>query len=246
MKTHSLVLAPTVLALMAAACSSSSSTATIPTIPPASSPAPSGASSPSPVSIASAVASPVLSLSPSASPSAGASPSAVPTQPVQGTVQSISGSQIALTNGTSFSLAASGRVVRAENITAADLKTGDYVAITGQRQQNNSVLATIVSVFPRSEVGLAPGQRPMPTGDLMTNATIDQIQGNTFTVTFPSGGANIELAPNAQINGRVDASISDLQPGTSVSAGVANGIANSVTINPSGSPQPGASPAAGT
>ena len=116
-------------------------------------------------------------------------------------------------------------------MTPADLKPGLFVAITATRQPDNTLLATIVSAFPASLSSTVPGgQRPLPEGNLMTNATIDQVSGNSFTVTFPGGGAKITLAPNAQLIRQVDATPADIAPGATISAAVANGTAQSISI----------------
>ena len=70
----------------------------------------------------------------------------------------------------------------------------------------------------------------MTEGNLMTNATIDQVQGDTFTVTWDGGGARVRLAPDAQIGRIAVGSPSDLKEGTAVTAAVANGVAQSVSL----------------
>ena len=182
---------------------------------------------------------------PAASPAAAvASPSPAPAERVDGVVQTVAGGQLTLTSGRGFTLPASARVLRSVPITPTDLKPGDYVAITAKRQPDNTLLASIVNVFPPSLGQVAPGQRPMPEGNLMTNATIDQVQGTGFTASFPGGGARVQLAPDARLARLVEASVAELQPGDTISAQVANEEARSVTIQPGGSPQPAASPAA--
>ncbi|HUZ76044.1 MAG TPA: hypothetical protein VMV93_00530 [Chloroflexota bacterium] len=64
----------------------------------------------------------------------------------------------------------------------------------------------------------------------MTNASIDQVTGNAFTVTFPGGGARITIAPDAQILKQVDATPADVKPGEKVSAAVVNGAALAISI----------------
>jgi hypothetical protein len=118
-------------------------------------------------------------------------------------------------------------------ITAADLHQGDYVAITGKRQPDNTVLASIVNVFPPSLGQVAPGQRPMPEGNLMTNASIDQLQGDALTVTFPGGGARVQLAPDATITRQVDASLDELHQGDNGTMQVVDNAARTVTITAS-------------
>jgi hypothetical protein len=154
-----------------------------------------------------------------------------PATRIDGRVQTVASNTITLADGASFTLTPTTRVVHQQPMTAADLKPGLFVAITATRQPDNTLLATIVSVFPASQSTTVPGgQRPLPEGNLMTNATIDQVSGNTFTVTFPGGGAKIMLAPNAQLSRRVDATPADITPGAMVSASVSNGAAQSVTI----------------
>jgi hypothetical protein len=64
----------------------------------------------------------------------------------------------------------------------------------------------------------------------MTNASIDQLQGTAFTVTFPGGGARVQLAPDATITRQVDASLDDVHTGDTVTAQVVDGAARTLTI----------------
>jgi hypothetical protein len=150
---------------------------------------------------------------------------------VDGTVQAVAGSTLTLANGRSVSVPDSARVTRSTVITAADLHQGDYVAITAKRQPDNTLLASIVNVFPPSLGQTRPGQFPLPEGNLMTNASVDQIEGNRFTVSFPGGGARVELAPDARVTRQLDASLADLHPGDAVTLQVVDGAARFVTIN---------------
>jgi hypothetical protein len=161
---------------------------------------------------------------------AAASPSAVAAERVDGTVQSLVGGTVTLASGRSVSVPASARVTRSTKITAADLHQGDYVAITAKRQPDNTLLASIVNVFPVSVGQVGAGQRPLPEGNLMTNASIDQLQGNAFTVTFPGGGARVQLAPDATITRQVDSSLDDVHQGDSVIMQVVDNTARTVTI----------------
>ena len=168
---------------------------------------------------------------PTAAPAAAiASPSPVAPERVQGTVQTMAGGTLTLSSGRSIAVPASTRVTRSTPITAADLHQGDYVAITAKRQPDNTLLASIVNVFPPSLGQIAPGQRPLPEGNLMTNASIDQLQGTAFTVTFPGGGARVQLAPDATITRQVDASLDDVHTGDTVTAQVVDGAARTLTI----------------
>ncbi|MBI3966149.1 MAG: hypothetical protein HY329_10985, partial [Chloroflexi bacterium] len=95
---------------------------------------------------------------------------------------------------------------------------------------DNTLLASIVNVFPEAMRNTAPGQRPMDLGNLMTNATIDKVEGDGFTVVFPGGGAMVKLAPDAQIGKFAIGTVADLKEGATVSALVNNGAAQSVSL----------------
>ena len=189
---------------------------------------------------------PATSAPPAPAPSPAAavapSPSPVAAEPVNGVVQSVSGSQLTLTSGRAISLPPNVAVRRSLAIQGSDLKVGDYVAVTARRQPDNTLLATIVNVFPPSLGQVAVGQRPLPEGNLMTNATIGETTANGFTVTFPGGGARVQLAPGARVTRTLDAAPSDLTAGESVTAQVVDGVARTVTITAPTTAQPAASP----
>jgi len=162
---------------------------------------------------------------------ANATPAKNPAERVQGTIQSVANNSVTLADGKTFTVSDKTRIIRVETAKASDLQSGDYVAVTAKRQPDNTLLASIVNVFPTSLKGVAVGQRPMTGGNLMTNATIDKISGDSFTVTFPGGGAQVKLAPDAQITKLVDGSPSDLKEGLAASASVVQGVAQSVQVH---------------
>jgi hypothetical protein len=147
---------------------------------------------------------------------------------VNGTVQNIDATKLTLSDGSSFPITSSTNVTRLVPITVADLKVGQYVAVTAKRQPDNSLLASIVNVFPTTGNTF---QRPMDGGNIMTNATIDQITGNTFTVTFTGGGAKVALAPDAKINQFQTAALADVKSGTAVTLITSNGSVAGIQIH---------------
>jgi hypothetical protein len=155
-------------------------------------------------------------------------PAAPPRTSVDGTVQTVDATKLTLADGKSFTLSDTTNVIRVVPITAADLKVGQYVAVTAKRQPDNTLLASIVNVFPTTGNTF---QRPMDGGNIMTNATIDQISGNTFTVTFTGGGAKVTLGPDAKINQFQKASLTDLKAGTVATVIAANGAAAVIQIH---------------
>lgn len=163
-------------------------------------------------------------------PSAAATPAKNPFARVSGTIASVANDKVTLNNGQSYTVNSKTRIIESEMAKLSDLKVGDYVAVTAKRQPDNTLLASIVNVFPASMKGVGIGQRPMTGGNLMTNATIATVASDGFTVTFPGGGARITLAPAAKVNKLVDGTLSDLKAGATASALVKQGVASSVTI----------------
>jgi hypothetical protein len=212
--------------LVTTACNSAAppSAATASSTSAPASTAPAAGSSPTVAAAASPPASPAVAGSP------GAAPSPVAAERVDGVVRTAADGRVTLETGRAFAVPPSARVLRRMTIASSDLKVGDYVALTARRQPDNTLLASIVNVFPPSMGQVAPGQRPMTEGNLMTNATIDQIQGNSFTVAFTGGGARVQLAPDARVTRLVDASLADVRAGNAVSAQVANDAATSLTV----------------
>ena len=151
-------------------------------------------------------------------------------QRVSGTVQSVSGQTITLTDGNTLTLTPSATIIRIQPTAASDLKPQDYVAITAKRQADGTLLASMVNIFAESQRGVGAGQRPMAGGNLMTNATIDTVNGNTFTASFPGGNATVKLASNAKIQRFVQGTLADIKSGVTVSAFEVNGTVRVITL----------------
>jgi hypothetical protein len=153
---------------------------------------------------------------------------------VSGTVQSVDGRTVTLADGTRFEVGERASVIRTQTGGIADLQPGQYAAITARAQEDGTLLASIVSVFPENLRGGA-GQRPMSDGNLMTNAIIEEAQIETaasgeLTVSFPGQTARVRIPPGAQIQIRSTATLADLQPGRTVSANLSNGVASSLNV----------------
>ncbi len=244
LRTLGIVAAPAGLALLLAACGSSNNgnhgnaaanttggAATVlsaPATAAAATPA-SGAATASPIVMPAAV--------PSRSPAAGAAgpaglgtPATNPVERLNGVVQSVDAGQVTLKDGSSFSLSSQTVVTKRAPITAADLKAGQTVAITAKRQPDNILLASMVVVFPSAPNGFALGQRPLDAGNLMTNATIDRVSGNSFHATFPGGAEQVTLAPDAQLLTLASGTPADIVAGATVAAAVRDGVAQQVSI----------------
>ena len=67
----------------------------------------------------------------------------------------------------------------------------------------------------------------------MTNATIDKIEkveGDTFTVTWDGGGAQVELAPDAKVKRIVIGQLADIKEGACESPGPSRRVAQTVSL----------------
>lgn len=177
-------------------------------------------------------------------PEAGVQPAAeTASGRVNGTVQRLDGEEVILQDGKRFSLSSDAIIIRSFPAEAQDLQPGEFVAVTATRQPDDTLLASVVNIFPESMRGLGVGHRPMDGGNLMTNATIsdlsinlmtnatiDDMTSQTFMVSFPGGGDEVRLAEDARVNRFEAATVHDLQPGTIIRASVNNGTAQFVTI----------------
>jgi hypothetical protein len=158
-----------------------------------------------------------------------ATPASNPATRVSGTVASVAGNTVSLQDGSSFML--NGQTAITQNVpaTATDIQSGRVVAVTAKQQPDNSLLASMVVVFP-TPPGFNLSQFPQSDGNLMTNATVTQVNGSDFMVTFPGGGAQVKLAPGAKILLHDSATPSDIKAGSMVSASVTDGVARTVGI----------------
>ena len=131
-------------------------------------------------------------------------------------------------------LSASTRITRTDPATSADLRPGLFVAITAKQQPDQTLLATMVSIFSESLSRVVPpGQRPLTEGNLMTNAaiaSIDQVSATSFTVTFAGATAKVVLAPAAIVLKQTDVKPEEIAAGTTISASVVNGVVQSIQI----------------
>jgi hypothetical protein len=169
---------------------------------------------------------------PTATPAPTPATSAAAATPVRvttdGTVKTIATDKLTLNEGQSFPLTDRTNVIRLVPLKMSDLKPGQYVAITAKRQNDNSLLASIINVFPT--VGNT-FQAPMPGGNLMTNATIDQISGDSFTVSFTGGGAKVVPGPDVKINQFQQVARTDVKEGASVTVITTNGTATAIQLH---------------
>lgn len=159
-----------------------------------------------------------------------ATPATNPVDRMDGTVASVDGGTVTLVGGQSFTVSSNTRINRGLPAGPSDLVPGKIVAVAASMQPNNTLLASQISVFVAAPNPTFFRQYPLDHSNLMTNATIDSGSGSAFTVSFPGGGANVVLAPDARIIAIAEASSADLKAGAMITALVLNGVAQGVSI----------------
>jgi hypothetical protein len=183
-------------------------------------------------SIAHAPASPIPAASSPTAPAALGAQSTPATNPnarEMGAITAVNGNTVTLQDGSTFTITPQTTVTQRVPASPGDIQKGVYAAITAKRQADNSLQASEVVLFDSASSSFYR-QFPMDGGNLMTNAMVDQVTGQTFTVTFPGGGERVTLAPDAKMSRIAKAQSSDLKVGENVSASVNGSVAQSVSI----------------
>jgi len=104
----------------------------------------------------------------------------------------------------------------------SDIKSGDYVGVTGMPQADGTQKAIAIHIFPEAMRGMAEGSRPwdLKPNSSMTNATVDQKveakDGQTLTVKYKDGEKKVTVEPSTPIVTFVPGSKDELKPGAQV------------------------------
>ena len=104
----------------------------------------------------------------------------------------------------------------------SDIKSGDYVGVTGMPQADGTQKAIAIHIFPEAMRGMAEGSRPwdLKPNSSMTNATVDQKveakDGQTLTVKYKDGEKKVTVEPATPIVTFVPGSKDELKPGAQV------------------------------
>ncbi|GEM_PF-6967210 len=195
----------TLTALLASACA-----------PAAPTPAPAPTAPPAPTATA---------VPPTATP-APPQPQAPPPSPgqelVTAKVVSFGEGKLVLEGNKTYTISADTRYGHTTFKKPSDLKKGDYLSITAKLGADGALNASSIGIFAAGST-VPSGQRPLPTGDLMTNATVDAFEGGVYTVTFAAGNAKMKLTPDAVVFVRDTGKAEDVKAGTLVTVNVANG-----------------------
>jgi hypothetical protein len=142
---------------------------------------------------------------------------------LRGTIASVSGDVIAMrtTDGRNFDvhLGEKTGIVFAQPMPIAEIKAGDFLAVTSVKRSDGTLAAYDVRRFPKP---VNPGHRPFDGGDdqTMTNATVsatvNAAKGREIVLTYDGGSQKVVVADTASITALVPGQRSQLVPGSYV------------------------------
>lgn len=104
----------------------------------------------------------------------------------------------------------------------SDIKSGDYVGVTGMPQPDGTEKAIAIHIFPEAMRGMAEGTRPwdLKANSSMTNATVDQKveakDGQTLTVKYKDGEKKVTVDTTTPIVTFVPGNKDELKAGAQV------------------------------
>jgi hypothetical protein len=147
--------------------------------------------------------------------------------PVDGTVVSVVLDHVQLKTADGVKivvLPATVGVVKSTDIKWSDIKTGDWVGIDSKPGADGGQESVAINVFsPKiiERMKNAPKmQFPMASGDLMTNAPVDQVKTGTDggALTLKADGAMVpfHVAANTPVHRLIDGTVSDIKVGAAL------------------------------
>ena len=139
--------------------------------------------------------------------------------------------RLVLRDGKDITLTPETRFIRAVVKNKSDLQKGSYVGITAAPQADGTLLASAVGVFPAGST-VPPGQRPDWADALMSNASVEAVEGDVLTVNWGAGSGSVRLTPDVRVFQRENATIDQVRAGMPVTVVTgANGSAVSVSFS---------------
>ena len=146
---------------------------------------------------------------------------------LRGQVTAFSGSMLTVTTADgdtlSMTVPKSARISSLTRIDFSELKQGDFIASAGMRQNDGTLKAIDVRVFPASGPRPPEVHRRFHLGpeSTMTNATVDAfiggISGRTFKVKYKGGEQTIVVPEDAPVMRQERGTAALLKPGVHVS-----------------------------
>ena len=117
-------------------------------------------------------------------------------------------------------------------LASADIKPGDFLAVTSMKRDDGTLTAFEVRRFPKP---LNPGHRPLDgrSDQTMTNATVaatvQSASGRELTLTYEGGSQKVVVPEGASISVLVPGDRSQLVPGAAVNLTAAPGAGGKLT-----------------
>jgi len=155
---------------------------------------------------------------------------------VRGTIAAFDGNVLSVNSGSgnnaAIHLSDKTVIVFSQPIALADIKPGDFLAVTSAKHGDGTLTAIDVRRFPKP---LNPGHRPFDGRDdqTMTNATVSAMvqsaSGRELTLTYEGGAQKIVVPEKAAISALVPGQRSQLVPGAPVNLTAASGDGGKLT-----------------
>ena len=165
---------------------------------------------------------------------AGAVDAQQPTR-VRGSISAFDGNVLSVNSKsgtTAIVLGEKSQIIFTQPIALADIKPGDFLAVTSAKHGDGTLTAIDVRRFPKP---LNPGHRPFDGRDdqTMTNATVSAMvqsaSGRELTLTYEGGAQKIVVPEKAAISALVPGQRSQLVPGAPVNLTAASGDGGKLT-----------------
>lgn len=142
-----------------------------------------------------------------------------------GTIESVNGAALVVKPATgpdmTVNITGNAQIYGAVPIKIADVKAGNYVAVTGMPQPDGTQKAVYVVIFPEAMRGVGEGFKPREDGTTMTNATVDttvaNANGHLLTVKYKGGEQKIAIGSDTKIITYVPGDKSELRAGAHIS-----------------------------
>lgn len=155
---------------------------------------------------------------------------------VRGTISALEGDTLVVDGRTRVIIGEQTDIVFTQPIALADIKPGDFLALSSHKAGDGRLTAYEVRRFTKP---LNPGHRPLDGRDdqTMTNATVgatvQSASGRELTMTYEGGAQKIVVPENASISALVPGSRAQLVPGAPVNlTHDANNVALRIQVGP--------------
>ena len=147
------------------------------------------------------------------------------TSVVNGTIAAVSGGSVTVTasdgSQTTAKIEPDTLIVSRAPATLENIKSGDALAVTAKPEANGALTAVSINIFsPALWARVRKGQWTMETGNIMTNALVEQVvervKGRTLYMKLDQGTRTISVPSGTEIDRLAIVGLSALKPGLHV------------------------------